>query len=139
MDKKKKIIIAIVANIIALTLIVMIFTGQSDEEMLISTGEELQPKFISLIEKCEIFKGSAPVLTPQKVYFEKMKKRKWRIYLTYEISGNKEFTGVSLQLEGKISDSEFVFDTVNQGYKYIDGTYQWIKFDPQQDKQLLIK
>ena len=137
--KKKKIIIAVSVNILALIFIIRLFISPNQEQVALNTGQELQLRFIPLIEKSDFFEGARVTLTPVNVLQERIKLQGWRLLLFYTIEGDKEITKLTLLVEGKYKDGKFIPSLVNQGYSYSDGEVQWIKFNPSKHSELLLK
>ena len=137
--KKKKIIIAVSANILAMIFIIRLFISPGKEQIALSAGQELQQRFIPLIEKSDFFEGARVTLTPTNILQKKLKLQVWQLLLSYTIEGDKEITKLTLQVEGKFVDGKFIPSLVNQGYSYSDGEVQWIKFNPSKHSELLLK
>ena len=139
MDKKKKTILAVVLNIIAVITIVIMFRGDTLPEMLINTGKDLQPKLAESIKAGEFFKGSNASFTGKDVKYFKLRKQRYRVIINYDVTGDKEINKVILQLEGKVVDGKFNYDLVNQTYVYNNGDAQFVPFDANKDKALIIR
>ena len=139
MDNNKKIISAVVGNIIALVLIVKMFTGETQLAYLNNRATDLQQKIIPLVEKGEMLSETKATLTAKKTFVRKLPKQIWRINLIYDVSGDEEIETCIISLEGKIVRGVYTYNTVNQSYIFKDGKSQKIKFDKVKDQNLIIE
>ncbi len=137
--KKKKIIIAVSLNVLAMIFIIRLFISPNNEQIALNAAEELQQKLIPLIEKSDFFEGANVTLVPASILQKKAKMQRWRLVLLYTIDGDEEITNLTLTLEGKFENGKFIPDTVDQRYTYSDGEIQKIKFDPSKHSDLLLK
>jgi hypothetical protein len=135
---KKKVIIAVALNLLALV-IILFNMGSTPEEKVLQSGRETGEKLIPVLMKSEIFEGSVASLTLGEVSFVEKKNPAYEVILNYTVDGHEDIQGMTVYLIGKLSDGSYTYDSVVQVYHYKDGSNESYAFDPSKDSGLIIK